>query len=305
MQGLIQQTCTNLDDVSRRVKEGWYDLVGPDGEIILPAVWEDTIQPGWEIKMNLWPVGGDAIVLAGDRAPGLSGALGVPRTLTSGTAQSYYPVAEPATSPTKTDKGNLFSWITGKRPRNDYDYDDDIRTTSPRYYYRDDVVRPSYGAEAPGSMRDHGRETDDQKGLDLSWDVARNPGKSRVEGPSAAYDNDSGAEIHVNTYGPRHYKRSETMKFELLTVIPRARPLHGPQPPFRPPLRRQTIKTLDKVICEPWKMQIKSARVYPNELATTGSVSLELVGSVKPPGPASTIGAMGHLQGNQNHTTWL
>ena len=36
--------------------EGRYDLVGPDGEIILPKVWKEVIQPDWSIIMHLWPI---------------------------------------------------------------------------------------------------------------------------------------------------------------------------------------------------------------------------------------------------------
>ena len=35
---------------------GHYDLVGPDGEIILPQVWKSVVQPDWTITMHLWPI---------------------------------------------------------------------------------------------------------------------------------------------------------------------------------------------------------------------------------------------------------
>ena len=42
------------DDVIRgQLNQGQYDLMGPDGRIILPLVWESTIQPGWEVSLQL------------------------------------------------------------------------------------------------------------------------------------------------------------------------------------------------------------------------------------------------------------
>ncbi|KAI1421219.1 hypothetical protein F5Y12DRAFT_40449 [Xylaria sp. FL1777] len=40
----------------REVQEGHYDLLGPDGSIILPQAWEQIIQPGWNITMHMWPI---------------------------------------------------------------------------------------------------------------------------------------------------------------------------------------------------------------------------------------------------------
>lgn len=36
--------------------DGHYDLVGPNGDIILPQVWETVIEPDWAITMHMWPI---------------------------------------------------------------------------------------------------------------------------------------------------------------------------------------------------------------------------------------------------------
>ena len=56
MEGLIKQSFVHVDILSPHVDEGHYDLVGPDGEIILPQVWESMVQPGWAITMHMWPM---------------------------------------------------------------------------------------------------------------------------------------------------------------------------------------------------------------------------------------------------------
>lgn len=55
MEELIKQAFNHEPVLGRPVREGWYDLTGPDGEIILPVVWEKTIQPDWSITMTMWP----------------------------------------------------------------------------------------------------------------------------------------------------------------------------------------------------------------------------------------------------------
>ncbi|KAK4543099.1 hypothetical protein LTR36_005876 [Oleoguttula mirabilis] len=45
-----------VSGIEEHVRQGHYDLIGPDGEVILPRAWDTTIQPGWEISMHMWPM---------------------------------------------------------------------------------------------------------------------------------------------------------------------------------------------------------------------------------------------------------
>ena len=56
MEDLIRQAFAHIDVLGPHVAEGHYDLVGPDGEIILPQVWETMIEPDWAITMHMWPI---------------------------------------------------------------------------------------------------------------------------------------------------------------------------------------------------------------------------------------------------------
>ncbi|KAF4334107.1 ankyrin repeat [Fusarium beomiforme] len=56
MEELIKQAFMHVDVLGPHVREGHYDLIGPDDEIILPSVWEKVIQPGWDITMKMWPM---------------------------------------------------------------------------------------------------------------------------------------------------------------------------------------------------------------------------------------------------------
>ncbi|WPH03696.1 Hypothetical protein R9X50_00657900 [Acrodontium crateriforme] len=56
MEGLIKQAFLHVEDYGYHVEQGHYDLVGPDGEIILPQVWDTMIQPDWEVIMMMWPM---------------------------------------------------------------------------------------------------------------------------------------------------------------------------------------------------------------------------------------------------------
>ncbi|KAK8221189.1 hypothetical protein IWZ01DRAFT_490085 [Phyllosticta capitalensis] len=56
MEGLIKQAFLHVDVIGQHVHDGHYDLVGPDGEIILPQVWETVVQPDWTVTMHMWPM---------------------------------------------------------------------------------------------------------------------------------------------------------------------------------------------------------------------------------------------------------
>lgn len=56
METLIKQAFLHVDTIGDHVHAGHYDLTGPDGEIILPQVWDTMVQPDWEITMHLWPM---------------------------------------------------------------------------------------------------------------------------------------------------------------------------------------------------------------------------------------------------------
>ncbi|KAL1624967.1 hypothetical protein SLS54_003692 [Diplodia seriata] len=53
MEELIKQAFLHVDVIGQHVHDGHYDLVGPDGEIILPQVWETMVQPDWTITMHI------------------------------------------------------------------------------------------------------------------------------------------------------------------------------------------------------------------------------------------------------------
>jgi hypothetical protein len=56
METLIQQAFKHVDVIGPLVAEGRYDLLGPNGEIVLPDVWETVIEPDWTITMHMWPM---------------------------------------------------------------------------------------------------------------------------------------------------------------------------------------------------------------------------------------------------------
>ncbi|EAW11781.1 uncharacterized protein ACLA_005340 [Aspergillus clavatus NRRL 1] len=56
MEELIRQAFIHIEGIGPHIVEGNYDLVGPDGEIILPRVWETVIEPDWMITMHMWPI---------------------------------------------------------------------------------------------------------------------------------------------------------------------------------------------------------------------------------------------------------
>lgn len=56
MEFLIKEAFAPVEVIGPHVEQGHYDLLGPQGEIILPHVWETVIEPDWTITMHMWPM---------------------------------------------------------------------------------------------------------------------------------------------------------------------------------------------------------------------------------------------------------
>ncbi|CAL3963201.1 unnamed protein product [Diplocarpon coronariae] len=56
MEELIKQAFLHVEIIGPHVQHGHYDLIGPNGEIILPQVWETMIEPDWAVTMHMWPM---------------------------------------------------------------------------------------------------------------------------------------------------------------------------------------------------------------------------------------------------------
>ncbi|KAF5558967.1 ABC transporter transmembrane domain-containing protein [Fusarium mexicanum] len=56
LEDLIKQAFDQVDVLGPHVMEGHYDLIGADGKIILPSIWEDIVEPDMDIVMTMWPM---------------------------------------------------------------------------------------------------------------------------------------------------------------------------------------------------------------------------------------------------------
>ena len=56
MEELIRQAFLHIEVIGPHVADGHYDLVGPNGDIILPQIWDTVIEPDWSITMHMWPI---------------------------------------------------------------------------------------------------------------------------------------------------------------------------------------------------------------------------------------------------------
>src|SRR2546423_1542747 len=46
----------HIEVIGPHVQSGHYGLVDHDGQIILPVLWDATVQPGWVVQQHLWPM---------------------------------------------------------------------------------------------------------------------------------------------------------------------------------------------------------------------------------------------------------
>lgn len=56
MNYLIQEAFAPMEVYGPLVAAQRFDLLGPEGEIILPHVWETVIEQDWSITMHMWPI---------------------------------------------------------------------------------------------------------------------------------------------------------------------------------------------------------------------------------------------------------
>lgn len=55
LESLVGEAFIHIEVIGPHVY-GHYDLVGPDGDIILPSVWDHVVVPGISCTMHLWPL---------------------------------------------------------------------------------------------------------------------------------------------------------------------------------------------------------------------------------------------------------
>ncbi|KAK5653427.1 hypothetical protein OQA88_8912 [Cercophora sp. LCS_1] len=56
MEELINMSLFHDDVLGPDVRDGHYNLTGPDGKVISPTAWQTLIQPGWSITMRMRPM---------------------------------------------------------------------------------------------------------------------------------------------------------------------------------------------------------------------------------------------------------
>lgn len=78
MEELIKQAFLQVDVLGPHVQEGHYDLIGPNGDIILPSVWEKVVEPDWAITMTMWPLDKAPPVGGPKLPPGMGMGMGMP-----------------------------------------------------------------------------------------------------------------------------------------------------------------------------------------------------------------------------------
>ncbi len=99
MEDLINQAFLNNNIIKSRIIEGHYDLLSPSGDTILPALWENLVEPGWEVTMKLRPIDGYQPISKESETQGLpTSDLGL--TAYSSTTEPQALVGNPSNSTT-------------------------------------------------------------------------------------------------------------------------------------------------------------------------------------------------------------
>ncbi|KAL8807497.1 MAG: hypothetical protein Q9182_000662 [Xanthomendoza sp. 2 TL-2023] len=118
MDYLIRQAFLHVEVIGPHVAEGHYDLVGPNGEIILPQVWETVIEPDWTISMHMWPIPEPPPPPPPPEAPPAGADAAVVEVPPKDGEGEAPPAPPPPPAPKKTKKQSasrpLLAWAAGK-----------------------------------------------------------------------------------------------------------------------------------------------------------------------------------------------
>ena len=52
MEKMIRRSHSRMESLHTQLMRGDYDILSPTGEIILPDVWSEVVQPGWVIQLR-------------------------------------------------------------------------------------------------------------------------------------------------------------------------------------------------------------------------------------------------------------
>ncbi|OHX00977.1 hypothetical protein CSPAE12_00332 [Colletotrichum incanum] len=99
MEELIKQAFIHVDVIGPQVQEGHYDLIGPNGEIILPQVWDNVVEPDWAIEMRMWPM---------NKPPSRTGPPGGDHD-----APAIVTIEHKSKPKKSKPQGSLLSWMAG------------------------------------------------------------------------------------------------------------------------------------------------------------------------------------------------
>ncbi len=120
MEGLVRRRFTPDDAVGSKVYKREYDLLSPNGEIILSETWQLLIRPGWIVGMRLWTASQDEQRRTGP--PIFSNLLTYGNNATPSTGSSSLrppPFHDGASSATSSSgmrkKSSLRSWFSGRK----------------------------------------------------------------------------------------------------------------------------------------------------------------------------------------------
>lgn len=96
---MICDAFLHVEVLEPHVKESHYDLIDPSGNIILPSIWEDVIEPGWTISMHMWPI---------EKSPGPAHVPSIHETTeVREVPVPSPPVSRPEASPTRKKRDSM------------------------------------------------------------------------------------------------------------------------------------------------------------------------------------------------------
>ncbi|KAI3318945.1 hypothetical protein HD806DRAFT_510458 [Xylariaceae sp. AK1471] len=295
VEDLIKTAFLHVDVIGPHVQAGHYDLVGPNGEIILPQIWDKVIEPGWSVTMHMWPMerpapgpgrprfGQRPGLHPGPRPYGMHGTQPPPPPFFNVSHGPRQPLAPPGLS------ANALPLSVPHGAR-------DTLTTMPVQ-----IQKPSKGQKGvlswmvgggktkkkkadPNSLNSTAGETANLLVKQTTRPIKNQPLSTPQKGPASLLTD---SEASKKSENPDHLDQSDSdatsdtaldirqeAQRKDLIVVCKLKSLSIPQ---QRPMRRQTFRPSEQSVARPRRLRIESAQVYCESSAVVHSAPLELV----------------------------
>ena len=115
MENLIKRSFSHVESVDSRIFRGRYDILSPEGEIILPEIWDSVIRPGWVVELRFWDFRRAEVTDWKDPEAGVEEIAPVIQSISTGPIQSSVEASPETEMATAKRRASFRGWLGSRR----------------------------------------------------------------------------------------------------------------------------------------------------------------------------------------------